>query len=285
MCKGFIRVSRERASEFEWLDSPNICYCFFRLLLMANYKDSRWQGIDVKRGQLLTGRKALSVELNLTEKEVRTCLEKLKKSGYIDQQTTNRYTIITICNYDIWQDCTNTMRPTNGQPCGQQTANKRPTNGQQTATREINKENKEKEINKEKEKKVKRKIFDVRADLSYVNADYYPIWIEWLDYKDKIKKQYKTDVGAKKQYTHLVKLSNGDTNKAKAIVDQSIMREYEGLFDVKGYKSPAMSIDERAKKNGFPYKDEFGRHYETMFDRNLHQNSYEEYMSKKNTSS
>ena len=136
MCKGFMRVSREKVSDFEWLDNPTICYCFFRLLFKANYKDGRWQGIEVKRGQLLTGRKSLSDELNLTERQIRTCLEKLTTTGYIDQQTTNKYTIITICNYDSWQDENNMSDQQNVT----QTTNKRPTNDQQTTTIEISKE-------------------------------------------------------------------------------------------------------------------------------------------------
>lgn len=120
MCKGFMRFSRERVSEFEWLSNPTICYFFFRLLFKANYKDGRWQGVEVKRGQLLTGRKSLSEEFNLTERQVRTCLEKLTSTGYIDQQTTNKYTIITICNYDSWQSFEDVN--------DQQTTSKRPAN-------------------------------------------------------------------------------------------------------------------------------------------------------------
>ena len=146
MCKGFMRVSREKVSDFEWLDNPTICYCFFRLLFKANYKDGRWQGIEVKRGQLLTGRKSLSDELNLTERQIRTCLEKLTATGYIDQQTTNKYTIITICNYDNWQDSVLVSDQQNVT----QTTNKRPTNDQQTTTIEISKE--VEELKKENER-------------------------------------------------------------------------------------------------------------------------------------
>lgn len=132
-------------------------------------------------------------------------------------------------------------------------------------------------INKNK-KEIRKEKFDVYADLSYVDAEYQDVWIEWLNYKDKIGKQYKTDIGVVKAYKHFLNLANGDVGKAKAIVDQSIMREYEGLFDVKDYKSAEMNIDEQARKEGFPYKDENGKHYETMYDRYRYQNSYEDYI-------
>jgi hypothetical protein len=107
---------------------------FFKLLFKASYKDKRWEGVDIKRGQLVTGRAALSKELNLSEQVVRTCLDKLTKSGYINQQSTNRYTIITICNYDSWQ----TLTKTNNQQLTSE-----PTNNQPTDNHYINKYNKE----------------------------------------------------------------------------------------------------------------------------------------------
>lgn len=137
-----MRFSREKISEFEWLSNPTICYFFMRLLLKANYKDDRWQGIEVKRGQLLTGRKSLSIEFNLTERQIRTCLDKLTNTGYIVQQTTNKYTIITICDYDSWQE----LSPANDQQSVTQATSERPTNDQQTTTsKEYNKNKEEKE--------------------------------------------------------------------------------------------------------------------------------------------
>lgn len=138
--------SRERLSEFEWLSNPTICYFFLRLLLKANTKDGRWQGVDVKRGQLITGRKALSEELNLSEQQIRTCIDKLSKTGFINQQTTNKYTIITICEYDSWASFENASN--------QQITNKQPANNHnildtvvdiKVDTKKEKKENKEKD--------------------------------------------------------------------------------------------------------------------------------------------
>ena len=251
-------------------------------------------GVKLLRGQVATGRKQLSVELGISERGIRTAIDHLKKSHEIDQQptskSTRKFSIITICNYDSWVRLTeSTDQQTDQQPTSKSTNNRPLTDQQQETEKEslmvlsptppisftI-----EKEKDKEKEKKVKRK-FDVREDLSYVNAEYLNIWMEWLDFKDKINKQYKTDAGVKKQYQHLVNLSNGDVNKAKAIVDQSIMREYEGLFDVKDYKPNVVSIDEQAEKDGFPYKGEDGRHYETRYDMARRQDSYEEWIKQR----
>lgn len=157
MCKGFMRISREKVTEFEWLSNPNTFYVFMRLLFKANYKDGRWEGNEVKRGQLITGRKSLSEELNLSEQQIRTCLDKLQRTGYITIKATNKFSIITICNYDGWQ---NETLPSNQQD-NQQITNNQPTNNQQITTieelkEEINKLKKEKEelttVSKKKDK-------------------------------------------------------------------------------------------------------------------------------------
>lgn len=150
MCKGYMMLSREKVDDFEWSCNPNVFYVFFKLLFKANYKDKKWEGVDVKRGQLVAGRKALSEELNLSEQQIRTCLDKLTKTGYINQQTTNKYTIITICEYDSWIGGQQLLQPTNNQ----QITNNQPTNNQQITTpiiKEI------KEISKEEDTNVSKK--------------------------------------------------------------------------------------------------------------------------------
>lgn len=89
---------------------------------------------------------------------------------------------------------------------------------------------KEKEIDKSISKKKDRNVFDVREDLSYVKETFVQIWNEWLDYKDEIKKQYKTQRGANSQYNSLVKYANNNPILANAIVKQSIEHSWDGLF-------------------------------------------------------
>lgn len=137
MCKGYMQLSREKIGDFEWSNNPHVFYMFFKLLFKANYKDKKWEGIDVKRGQIITSRSALSKELNLSEQIVRTCLGKLTSTGYINQQTTNKHTIITICDYDSWQQ----SAKTNNQQANQQITSNQPATNQDLI-KEI-KENKE----------------------------------------------------------------------------------------------------------------------------------------------
>lgn len=87
--------------------------------------------------------------------------------------------------------------------------------------------------NKEKEDKYSKKkkaLFNVREDLSYVEQKYIEIWKEWLDYKDEIRKQYKTQRGAITQYNSLIKYANDNPTLANAIVKTSIEHSWDGLF-------------------------------------------------------
>lgn len=141
-------ISREKIDDFEWSNNPHVFYVFFKLLFKASYKDKKWEGVDIKRGQLVTGRVALSKELNLSEQVVRTCLDKLTRTGYINQQSTNRYTIITVCDYDSWQK--------NEKTNNQQTTSEL-TNNQPTDNHNINKYNKESKDIKEEDTNVSKK--------------------------------------------------------------------------------------------------------------------------------
>lgn len=103
MQKGWISIHRSLIA-WEWFQRPEMVQIWIYLLLKANHAPAQWQGIEIKRGQLVSGRKTIAKETGLTEQTVRTCLDRLKKSGEINTQVTNRYTVITICNYVIYQD-------------------------------------------------------------------------------------------------------------------------------------------------------------------------------------
>lgn len=91
-------------ADWEWHTKPEMVSVFVHLLVCAAGKDGAWQGIPVKRGQVAIGRRALATMTGLTEQKVRTCLQNLKSTGEITIEPTNRLSIITICNYDRYQD-------------------------------------------------------------------------------------------------------------------------------------------------------------------------------------
>ncbi len=113
--EGWISLHRKFLS-WEWFDKPEMVQLFIWLLLNANYTDKKWQGKVVKRGQILTTTPKIMEALRFSEQQARTCISRLKSTGEITCKATNRYTIITICNYDIYQ---NDNLESNGQNNGQ----------------------------------------------------------------------------------------------------------------------------------------------------------------------
>lgn len=89
--------------EWEWYRCSNTKALFIHLILKANFETKQWQGYQVGRGQVVTGLNALSVETGMSIQTIRTSLTRLEKSGEINRQSNNRFSLITICNYDRFQ--------------------------------------------------------------------------------------------------------------------------------------------------------------------------------------
>jgi len=102
MPEGWIKLHR-KLLEWEWYGDSKTLHLFILLLLKANYKPSVWRGISLAPGQLVTGRKQLSAETGISEQSIRTCLERLKSTSEITTKSTNRFSVITICNYSLYQ--------------------------------------------------------------------------------------------------------------------------------------------------------------------------------------
>jgi len=75
------------------------------LLLKANHSKNYFtpNGIKLKEGQILTGRKAISQETGLNESKIERILSKLEIEHQIEQQKTSKYRIISIINWGKYQ--------------------------------------------------------------------------------------------------------------------------------------------------------------------------------------
>jgi predicted transcriptional regulator len=109
--EGWISLYR-KFLEWEWYSDINTKTLFIHLLLKANHKSSKWQGIEIKRGQLVTGRKVLARETGLSEQQVRTSLEKLKSTNETTIKSTKQNSVITILKYEVYQNTQQNSQPT-----------------------------------------------------------------------------------------------------------------------------------------------------------------------------
>ena len=103
------------------------------------------------------------------------------------------------------------------------------------------KERKEKE-NKENDKRkhIKENSLVVKSlDLSFVRDDFKECFCMWIEYKQSLpaKMRYNSELGIRRAYNHLFKISNGDPYIAQEIVDNSIAASYQGLFPVRKFQN------------------------------------------------
>jgi len=101
--KGHLKLHRALRS-WEWYKDANTMRVFIHCLLKCNESEYTYEGNKHKRGSFISGRNVLADELDITPQQVRTCLNKLVKTGEISIDSSRyRGSIITINNYDTYQ--------------------------------------------------------------------------------------------------------------------------------------------------------------------------------------
>jgi len=83
-------------------------------------------------------------------------------------------------------------------------------------------------------KKERKRGFDFNQEI--LNPRFRAQMLEWLEYKKERNDMYKSEKSILKCEKTLIKLSDGDVNKAQEIIDFSIANNYKGLYQKdKGY--------------------------------------------------
>ena len=135
MDNGFVVLYR-KFKNWGWYSDANVMRVFVHCLISASYCERKYLGIDLNPGEFITSISSISRDLDIKIQPVRTAIKKLCSTGEITIKTTSRFTIISVCNFESYQDAKiksnkrNNKRVTNEQ----QTSNKRVTNEQQQTT-------------------------------------------------------------------------------------------------------------------------------------------------------
>lgn len=101
--KGYIKLYRSLL-DWEWFNDNNTFRLWLYCLLKANYSDTKWRGIDIERGSFVTSINKLTLGTGLTTQQVRTSMKKLVSTGEITNKPHSKYSIISINNYDEFQE-------------------------------------------------------------------------------------------------------------------------------------------------------------------------------------
>ena len=118
---GYIKSFR-KILNWEWFTDINTCHFFIYCLHRANYEPQHFMGKEIPRGSFVSSLKNMSEETGLTIKQVRKCLEKLKNTQNVASKGTNKYTIVSVVNYELYQDDTQQKGQAKGQTKGKQRA-------------------------------------------------------------------------------------------------------------------------------------------------------------------
>ncbi len=209
---GFIKLHR-KITKWEWYQDANTFRLFMHLLLLCNHEDGRWQGNIIKRGQTITGLKSINKSLGLSIQQTRTAMNKLIATGDITTKSTNKYTLVTVVNYDHYQAKDNgaTSKSTSKSTNEQQTSNKRVTTNKNLK-------------NLKNEKNIKRGAIYQLPE--WVNGT---AWLEFEEHRKNIRKPL-SDLARAKTVNQLKGFTLDEQQTA---IDTSIQSSWAGIFPKK----------------------------------------------------
>lgn len=228
---GWIKLHRDLVKHWIYsFDEPDKALAWIDLIMLARHEAGeillKGQVVRLKRGQVAISQLALRKRWKWSKNKIVRYLDLLKKESMVVTQTDHLTTIISICNYDTFQDNELTDGPPNGLAYG-------PPDGPSTdhlTDYDIRiKEGKEGKKGKNKPPlPPKGKQFELP---SAVDSS---VWAEFEQHRKEIRKPL-TDMARTKAANILKPLSIADQ---KATVDKSIQSRWTGLFPerVNGHK-------------------------------------------------
>src|ERR1035437_388769 len=94
----FLIFDREKLESLRY--NKEQLYLYVNLMIDAEFGNRiHSSGIEIKRGDVISGRSFYSKKLNITEDKYRYHLKKLIEARHVTQKSTNKFSVITLCNY------------------------------------------------------------------------------------------------------------------------------------------------------------------------------------------
>jgi hypothetical protein len=194
MGEGYFKFWR-KALEGGWFRSPLLnsfwLWCLSKAAWSDHYEFVKTQRVKLKRGQFIFTIPMAVFENAASPQRVRTYMALLKNMENLTIESTNKYSIVTILNWDTYQYLENTNnRQSNSPATGKQQASNRPLN---------KKEGKE-------GKEIKKPPISPKGDApSSPLPEFVPVelWVAFVEYRKKIRKP----LTPKAQELNLKKLS------------------------------------------------------------------------------
>lgn len=216
---GYVKIHR-KLLQWGWYSDCVVKDVFLHLLIVAAFKDGEFLGHHIKAGQAVISSQKIADELGFTRQQVRTALKKLESTKEITQKSTNKFTIVTVENWEDYQLQENFL--TINQPTSnQQVTNKQPTDNQQVTTSKECKERKN--VKKERMKEIYKEI----------PTELHEPLDAYIEMRKLKKKPLNTDRAITMLLKKLNELSNGNIQTSIDILDQSTTNCWTGIFPLK----------------------------------------------------
>ncbi len=121
MNRGYIKLWR-KSLDSGMMQNPKLWTFWTWCLQKAAYQETKqmvgFQEITLQPGQFIFGRKKAAKELKMSEQSIRTCLDLLIKSGNLTIQATNKFSVVTVINWPLYQS--DQIKSTSKQPASNQ---------------------------------------------------------------------------------------------------------------------------------------------------------------------
>lgn len=117
MSRGWYRQQRD-VPDREWFKEPNLVQLYVALKSLAYVADGRYEGVIIRRGSCPVTRSELSELTGMKRMTLDRSLKKLLAYGEIIVKASNRFSVITVCDYDSSEVEESLFRATDGTTVG-----------------------------------------------------------------------------------------------------------------------------------------------------------------------
>lgn len=186
---GYVKIYR-RLKDWEWYSDANTTRVYLHILLTANHRTVRFKGANIKKGQCLLSVEKMTEALRMSRQSARTALQHLISTNEITTKPTKAGTLITVVNWDNYQDVESADNRTVNQRGNRQLTRYQPDSNQilttyQPDTNQISTTNKN-------DKNDKNNIYTPLTPQEGKGASVQEERFEqvWKEYPKKVAKQY-----------------------------------------------------------------------------------------------
>ena len=99
----FIKLDRNILS-WGWFSTPATLSVWLFILIKANISDRKFQGVPVRRGELVTSYNSIAEACGISVDKVRTAIKHLVDTGEIEKKGYNKFLHISVINYNTYQN-------------------------------------------------------------------------------------------------------------------------------------------------------------------------------------